>query len=91
MNKVQLVEKYALKMHISKKNAEEHIDALFNIIIEGVDVDGIVDITKIIRIQKIPTPPRKARNPQTGADVYFPGGHKLKVTWLKYFKDIISK
>lgn len=91
MNKVQLVAAYAEKQGITKKEAEVQIDAVFEVFIEGVDTDGSVEITKVIRIEKIPTEARTARNPQTGAEVQVPAGFKLKTTLLKKFKDIVAK
>lgn len=91
MKKDQLVAKYAEKLGITKKDAEIQVDTLFETFIQGVDEDGSVEITKVIRVEKVPTKEREARNPQTGATVTVPAGHKLKVTLLKYFKDIVGK
>jgi DNA-binding protein HU-beta len=91
MNKTELVASYAEKQGISKKDAEVQVDAVFETFIAGVEKDGVAEITKVIRIEKIPTEAREARNPATGAIVQVPAGFKLKATLLKKFKELIGK
>lgn len=91
MNKVELVALHAQKKGITKKEAEAQIDAVFEAFIEGVDTEGFVEITKVIRVEKVATKARVARNPQSGEPVDVAAGFKLKTTLLKKFKEIIGK
>jgi DNA-binding protein HU-beta len=89
MNKTGLVELVANAQGISKKQAEENVDAVFSAIREGLESDKIVDITKELKFEIVPTKARVARNPSTGAEVQVAAGHKLKIKGLKNFKDIV--
>lgn len=91
MNKTELVASYAAKQGISKKEAEIQVDAVFGTFIEGVEQDGIVEITKVIRVETVTTEARKGRNPQTGEEVDIAAGKKLKVKPLKRLKAIVGK
>jgi DNA-binding protein HU-beta len=89
MNKTGLVELVSNAQGISKKQAEDNIDAVFSAIRDGLESDKLVDITKELKFELIPTEARVARNPSTGADVQVAAGHKLKIKPLKYFKDLV--
>lgn len=91
MNKIDLVALYAEKQGISKKEAEVQVDAVFETFIEGVEADGIAEITKVIRVEKVATKARVAKNPKTGEPVNVAAGFKLKTTLLKKFKDLVAK
>jgi len=88
MNKVGLVELVAGIQGVSKKQAEENVDAVFSAIRSGLDTDKIVDITKELKFELIPTEARVAKNPQTGLPVNVAAGQKLKIKPLKNFKDL---
>jgi DNA-binding protein HU-beta len=89
MNKAGLVEVLANAQGISKKQAEENVDAVFTAIREGLVSDELVEITKEIKFELVPTKARVARNPSTGAEVQVAAGRKLKIKPLKYFKDLV--
>lgn len=91
MNKVDLVAAYAEKQGISKKEAEVQVDAFIDTFVEGLEQDDVVEITKVIRVEVVPTKARKGRNPATGVEMDIPAGSKLKVKPLKRLKDIVSK
>lgn len=77
INKPELVEKVAAEMGGTKKQAEDAVNAVFDVLttslIEGQDVR----IPKFGTFKVKTTAARTGRNPSTGAAVEIPAGKKL--------------
>lgn len=90
MNKDTLVKKYAGKIELSNKEALVQVDALLDSIVEGLEEDGLVDITKVFKLEVKETAARKGRNPQSGEEIEIPAGKRVAFKAQKRLKDIVK-
>lgn len=90
MNKDSFISTFAGKSEITKKDAEKYYDAFIDTFVEGLG-DGVVDLTKFLKVEVKPTPARKGRNPLSGVEIDIPAGQKLSIKPLKKLKEAIGK
>ncbi|TVY09952.1 HU family DNA-binding protein [Paenibacillus cremeus] len=91
MKKEDLILKFAGKTGHSKKDATVCVDAFLDCIVEGLDEDGVVDITKVLKLTVKETSARKGRNPQTGEEIEIPKGKKIAFKALKRLDEVVGK
>ncbi|KAA9007372.1 HU family DNA-binding protein [Paenibacillus spiritus] len=90
MNKTELVLTVSEKTGLQKKDAEAAVHAVFESI-EGALVDGDkVSIIGFGNFEVRPTSERKARNPQTGAEIIVPAGKKPAFKAAKKLKEAVK-
>lgn len=91
MNKDALIVKFASKTGLSKKDAAAQVDTFLDCIVEGLEEDNVVDITKVFKLSVKPTNPRKGRNPQTGEEIEIPAGEKIAFKAQKRLNEVVGK
>ena len=88
MNKSELVEQIAQKAALSRRDAEQAVDAALNTIEEQLAAGGEIALTGFGKFHVAQRGARQGRNPQTGAPIQiaasrvprFSAGSKLKQT-----------
>jgi DNA-binding protein HU-beta len=81
MNKSELVETIARRTDVSKKDVEAVIGCFFDVTAQVVAKGKEkLQIPGWISFERASTSARTARNPQTGAEIKIPAGHKVKIT-----------
>lgn len=90
MKKIDVVEKLAAEREMSKKQAAETVDALLDIIKEGLKEDGVVDFYGFVKFEKVHKEATTARNVRTGEPVEVPEKDVPKAKFSKAFKDYLN-
>ena len=83
MSKIAIVEKVQEKTGLSKKDAGNAVDAVFEAIKEQAEAGNSTMIKGFGTFKNVTSKARTGRNPQTGASVQIPEKTKLKFTASK--------
>ena len=75
--KTELTNKVAERASVSKKDAKAAIDAVLEIIKDGVGQDAEIRLIGFGTFKKAHREARKGRNPQTGAELDIPASDSL--------------
>jgi DNA-binding protein HU-beta len=89
VNRSQLLNAYAERNDMSRKEADAAITSLLDIITETVCRGEDVAISGFAKFRRIDRPARMARNPATGEMVKVPAKRVARITPLKAFKDAV--
>ena len=89
MNRSQLLNKFAEDNDIARKQADEYVTSLVNIITASVASGEDVAISGFAKFRRIDRPARMARNPATGEMVRVKAKRVARITPLKAFKDAV--
>ena len=89
MNRSQLLNKFAEDNEISRREADEYVSSLVNIITASVASGEDVAISGFAKFRRIDRPARLARNPATGETVKVKAKRVARITPLKNFKDAV--
>ena len=89
MNRSQLLNKFAEDNGIVRKQADEYVTSLVNIITASVASGEDVAISGFAKFRRIDRPARLARNPATGETVKVKAKRVARITPLKNFKDAV--
>ena len=89
MNRSQLLNEYAGRMELSRKEADAALTALTDLITESVASGEDVAISGFAKFRRIDRPARMARNPATGDMVHVKAKRVARITPLKAFKDAV--
>ncbi len=89
MNRSQLLNKFAEDNEISRREADEYVSSLVNIITASVAGGEDVAISGFAKFRRIDRPARLARNPATGETVKVKAKRVARITPLKNFKDAV--
>ena len=89
MNRSQLLNKFAEDNDIARKQADEYVTSLVNIITASVASGEDVAISGFAKFRRIDRPARMARNPATGEMVRVKAKRGARITPLKAFKDAV--
>jgi DNA-binding protein HU-beta len=87
MNKVELSHAVAQKVGLTKKEAIEAVDAVFDIIVETLQKDEEVKIGSFGQFKLKSRAPREARNPSTGEKISVPSSTGISFKPSKVLKD----
>lgn len=90
MNKAQLIEKLALKTHVTKVQAETLMDAYIDIIQKTVSRGEEVKIVGFGTFSLAHRGARKGRNPKTGQAVEIPHSKVPRFKAGKEFKEALT-
>lgn len=90
MKKVDIIEKLSNEREISKKEATEIVDFVFDTMKSGVVEDGEVDIYGFMKLTKVHKDASTARSPKTGETVNVPEKDVPKAKFSKAFKDMVN-
>lgn len=86
MKKIDVIEKFAEVMEISKKEATESVETLLDIIKTGIKKDGEVDFYGFVKFTKVHKEATTARNVKTGEPVDVPEKDVPKAKFSSAFK-----
>ena len=89
MNRSQLLNAYAERNGISRKEADAAVTSLVDLITETVSRGEDVAISGFAKFRRIDRPARMARNPATGEQVKVAAKRVARITPLKAFKDAV--
>jgi DNA-binding protein HU-beta len=89
VNRSQLLNAYAERNDMSRKEADAAITSLLDLITETVCRGEDVAISGFAKFRRIDRPARMARNPATGETVKVPAKRVARITPLKAFKDAV--
>ena len=89
MNRSQLLNEYAGVMDVSRREADERLTALTDLITATVASGEDVAISGFAKFRRIDRPARVARNPATGEMVNVKAKRVARITPLKAFKDAV--
>ena len=89
MNRSQLLNNFAEANDISRKQADEYVTSLLEIITNSVASGDDVAISGFAKFKRIDRPARMARNPATGEQVRVKAKRVARITPLKNFKDAV--
>ncbi|WP_417291708.1 HU family DNA-binding protein [Cohnella cellulosilytica] len=74
MNKTELIAKVAELADLSKKDATQAVDAVFDVISEALQSGDKVQLVGFGNFEVRERSARKGRNPQTGVEIEIPAG-----------------
>lgn len=80
LNKTELVAAVAASTGQSQSAVSGVIDAFFQTVADTVAGGGKVSIPGWFAAERSATAARTGRNPQTGAEINIPAGHRVKLT-----------
>jgi DNA-binding protein HU-beta len=89
VNRSQLLNEYAERMEISRKEADAALTSLTDLITATVASGEDVAISGFAKFRRIDRPARMARNPATGEMVRVKAKRVARITPLKAFKDAV--
>jgi DNA-binding protein HU-beta len=89
LNRSQLLNKYAEFNQLTRKQADELLTSLVEIITATVAAGEDVAISGFAKFRRIDRPARLARNPATGETVKVKAKRVARITPLKGFKDSV--
>ncbi len=89
MNRSQLLNKFAEDNELTRKQADEYVTSLVDIITGSVASGEDVAISGFAKFRRIDRPARMARNPATGEQVKVAAKRVARITPLKAFKDAV--
>lgn len=89
MNRSQLLNAYAEENEISRKEADQYLTSLTDLITATVASGEDVAISGFAKFRRIDRPARMARNPATGEMVKVKAKRVARITPLKAFKDAV--
>ena len=89
MNRSQLLNKFAEDNELTRKQADEYLTSLVDIITATVATGDPVAISGFAKFRRIDRPARMARNPATGEQVRVKAKRVARITPLKNFKDAV--
>ena len=89
MNRSQLLNEFAEKNEWSRKQADEVLTSLTDLITTTVATGEDVAISGFAKFRRIDRPARMARNPATGETVRVAAKRVARITPLKAFKDAV--
>jgi DNA-binding protein HU-beta len=89
VNRSQLLNAYAERNGISRKEADAAVTSLVELITETVCRGEDVAISGFAKFRRIDRPARMARNPATGEQVKVAAKRVARITPLKAFKDAV--
>ena len=87
MNKAQLAEQIAQKADLSRRDAEQAVDAALETIEEQLARGGEITLTGFGKFHVSDRSARQGRNPQTGEAIRIPARRRLKFVVAKAAKD----
>ena len=90
MKKVDVINKLAENRGTTKKEAGEILEAVLDVMKDGLKTDGIVDFYGFFKMESIYKPEHEARNPQTGDMITIPAKHVPKCSFSSAFKKEIA-
>lgn len=89
MNRSQLLNELAEQLNKSRKEADEILTSLTDLITSTVATGEDVAISGFAKFRRIDRPARMARNPATGEQVRVAAKRVARITPLKSFKDAV--
>jgi len=89
VNRSQLLNKFAEDNELTRKQADEYVTSLVDIITGSVASGEDVAISGFAKFRRIDRPARMARNPATGETVRVKAKRVARITPLKNFKDSV--
>jgi DNA-binding protein HU-beta len=89
VNRSQLLNEFATSNELSRKQADEYLTSLVDIITATVATGDPVAISGFAKFRRIDRPARLARNPATGETVKVKAKRVARITPLKNFKDAV--
>jgi DNA-binding protein HU-beta len=89
VNRSQLLNALAERNEMSRREADEVVTSLVDIITETVSTGEDVTISGFAKFRRVDRPARMGRNPATGETIKIAAKRQAKVTPLKAFKDAV--
>lgn len=90
MNKTQLIDFVAEKANLTKKDAGDAIDAVFEGIASGLKNNQGAQFVGFGSFTITKTKARKGRNPRTGAEIDIPASDRIGFKAGKGLKELVS-
>lgn len=90
MNRLELVDRIAVRNGISKAEADRIIVSVFEEIMSAVTTGDSVTLIGFGTFRAVESAPRTGRNPSTGEAIRIPSVRKPKFIAGTYFKEIVN-
>ncbi|MFJ5532403.1 HU family DNA-binding protein [Streptomyces sp. NPDC093261] len=90
MNQTELIETVRKRTGVRRKDVDQVVTALFDVVTEEVAAGNIVAVTNFVSWTPVERPGRWARNPQTGERVRVAPRRDVRVRALPRFKEIVA-
>ncbi len=90
MNITELTDRVASARDISKAEAKETINAVFQAIVDAAKAGEEVSLPGFGKFKVQDKPAREGRNPATGQPMTIPASRKVSFTIAKAFKDSVN-
>lgn len=91
MKKINVANKLAARMNITKKEASEFIDVFIDIVKLSIKEDNEIDFYGFMKFTKVHKEATMARSPKTGETVSVPAKDVPKAKFSKSFKDFLNE
>ncbi len=90
MNRLELVDRIAIRNGISKAEADRIVVSVFEEIMSAVTTGDSVTLIGFGTFRAVESAPRTGRNPSTGEAIRIPSVRKPKFIAGTYFKEIVN-
>lgn len=93
MKKNDIIEQYSIKMNVNKTSATETVNAIIDIIKDGIVSDGIVNIYQFGTINVVDVPERVrtyTMGELKGQEYTTPAHKKVKMKFSKTINDLVN-
>ena len=91
MNKREFIDAYAARTGLTKVEAKEKVDALFNLIKDALAEGNVIVLLGFGKFEVKMRSERAARNPQTGEMVVVPPSNAVHFKAGKFLKDAVNQ
>ena len=89
VKKSELIQMYADKVGVSKKDSQENLDALWDLLTDLMRKGSKVNITGFGIFKVADRKAREGRNPRTGEVIQIPASKKVRFTPSKVLKEAV--
>jgi DNA-binding protein HU-beta len=89
VNRSQLLNEVAERNELTRREADQLVTSIVDIITETVSTGEDVTISGFAKFRRVDRPARMGRNPATGETIKIAAKRQAKVTPLKAFKDAV--
>lgn len=87
LTKAEFIAEVAIRLAVTKKEAERICDQVFDVLIDAVASTGDVSWPGLGKFERVERAARKGRNPRTGETIDIPAKSAVAFTPSKAFKE----
>ncbi len=91
VNRTDLVAAIAEKASLTKKQADDALSALQEVLVTSLGKGEAVKVTGLLSVERVERAARTGRNPRTGEEIAIPAGYGVKITAGSNLKKAVAK